>query len=41
METINEKLDYMYDDIFSNDEYVGDKNNEAFDKFDDELKFYY
>lgn len=35
MESIDEELDYMYDEIFCSDEYVDDENNEAFDKLDD------
>ncbi len=34
MEPSKEELDYIYDEIFCNDEYVDEENNEAFDNFD-------
>lgn len=31
---MSEELDYMYDEIFCNDDDVNDEENEAFDNFD-------
>ena len=35
MNPSKEELDYMYDEIFCNDEDVDEENNEAFDNYDD------
>lgn len=35
MNPSKKELDYMYEEVFCNDEDVNDENNEAFDSFDD------